>query len=302
MKDQKLLPENLTAWIVILSGFVLLITFWWYPLIKTFLLGFKQAGLGFQEEPWVGFKHYKTMATSPLFAKVILNTLYLAILIVPAQIVVGLAVSTIIYETKNSKFQKFGILSFYLPFVLPIIAVGILWRFLYHPSHFGAFNSILAKLGLGPFRWLNDPKLALTSIGLMTVWKRAGYVILIYFAGLQGIPSAYYEAADIDGANALQKFFKITLPLLSSSTLFVAITTTISAFMTFEAVYIMTYAPMGARGGPVNSTKVMVFHIFNSAFTNNKMGYGSAVATVLFFMILGVTLVQFKYMRQKFEY
>jgi len=155
---------------------------------------------------------------------------------------------------------------------------------------------------LGPFRWLEDPKLALTSIGLITIWKRAGYVILIYFAGLQGIPSAYYDAADIDGANAWQKFFKITLPLLSSSTLFVAITTTISAFMTFEAVYIMTYAPMGGRGGPVNSTKVMVFHIFNSAFTNNNMGYGSAAATVLFFMILGITLVQFKYIRQRFEY
>jgi multiple sugar transport system permease protein len=301
-KGSKILPENLTALIVILLGLGFLGLFWWYPLIKTFLLAFKRAGLGHPEEPWVGLAHFKALLSAEVFGKVVLNTLYLAVVIVPAQIVLGLGVSTVIDNTKNAAFQKIGIISFYIPYVLPIVAIGILWKFLYHPSRFGIFNFVLSRLGLEMVRWLEDPKMALTSIAIMSVWQRAGYVILIYFAGLQGIPSMFYEAADIDGASGWQKFRQITLPLLSSTTLFVVITTTISAFMTFESIYVMTLTAQGGRGGPANATNVMLYYVFNNAFENNRMGYASAAATVLFLMILFVTLLQFRYMRRRFEY
>jgi ABC-type sugar transport system permease subunit len=157
-------------------------------------------------------------------------------------------------------------------------------------------------LGIGVLRWLEDPKLALTSVAIMRIWQRAGYVILIYLAGLQSIPRIYYDAADIDGASGWQKFRRITLPLLSSTTLFVVVTTTISAFMTFESIYVMTLTAQGGRGGPANATNVMLFYVFNNAFENNRMGYASAAATILFLMILGVTLLQFRYIRQRFEY
>jgi ABC-type sugar transport system permease subunit len=302
LKGLRFFPETRTALIVILLGLAFLGLFWWYPLIKTLLLGFKRAGLGYPEEPWVGLSHYKKLFTSLVFRKVVINTFYLSVVIVPAQIVLGLLISSIIFRTKKVVFQRIGILSFYTPYVLPIVAIGILWKFLYHPSRFGIFNFLLSLLGIGALRWLEDPKLALTSIALMQVWQRAGYVILIYFAGLHSIPSMYYEAADIDGATAWRKFWSITLPLLSSTTLFVVVTTTISAFMTFESIYIMTLTAQGGRGGPANATNVMLYYVFNNAFDNNRMGYASAAATILFLMILGVTLIQFRYLRQRFEY
>lgn len=302
MKDMKLLPENKTALGVIIMGLGFLILFWWYPLIKTFILGFKLAGLGHLKEPWVGLAHYRELFSSKIFGKVVVNTLYFTALIVPAQIILGLGVSTMIDKTKKAVFQKFGILSFYTPYVLPIVAIGILWKFLYHPSHFGIFNFLLGKIGVEVIRWLEDPKLALSSIAIMQVWQRAGYVILLYFAGLQAIPRIFYEAAEIDGASTWQKFRRITLPLLTPATLFVVVTSTISAFMTFEAIYIMTLTAQGGRGGPINSTNVMLYYVYYNAFENNRMGYASATATILFLMILGVTLLQFKFIRQKFEY
>jgi len=303
MKNVRLLPENKTALAVIIIGLLFLILFWWYPLIRTFMLGFQLAGLGRLKESWIGLAHYRTLFSSKVFGKVVLNTLYFAALIVPVQIIVGLAVSTMIDKIKNTAFQRLGLLSFYTPYILPIVAIGILWKFLYHPSRFGIFNFLLSKVGMKEIiRWLEDPKLALTSIGIMQIWQRVGYVILLYFAGLQAIPRIFYEAAEIDGASAWQKFRAITLPLLTPATLFVVVTSTISAFMTFEAVYIMTLTAQGGRGGPINSTNVMLYYIYFNAFDNNRMGYASAAATILFLMILGVTLLQFKFIRQKFEY
>jgi len=303
MRGVRLLPENKTALAVIIIGLVFLVLFWWYPLIKTFILGFKLAGLGHPEEPWIGLAHYNELFHSKIFRKVVVNTLYFTALVVPAQIVLGLVVSTMLDKMKNVVFQRLGILSFYTPYILPIVAIGILWKFLYHPSHFGIFNFLLGKIGVrGVIRWLEDPKTALTSIAIMQVWQRVGYVILLYFAGLQGIPRIFYEVAEIDGAGTWQKFRRITLPLLTPTTLFVVVTSTISAFMTFEAIYIMTLTAQGGRGGPANSTNVMLYYVYHSAFENNRMGYASAVATVLFLMILGVTLLQFKFIRQKFEY
>ena len=303
MKNVRLLPENKTALAVIIVGLAFLILFWWYPLIKTFILGFQLASLSGVKESWIGLAHYRALFSSKVFRKVVLNTLYFAALIVPAQIVVGLAVSTMIDKIKNVAFQRLGLLSFYAPYILPIVAIGILWKFLYHPSRFGIFNFLLSKVGVHEIiRWLDDPKLALTSIGIMQIWQRVGYVILLYFAGLQAIPRIFYEAAEIDGASAWQKFRAITLPLLTPATLFVVVTSTISAFMTFEAVYIMTLTAQAGRGGPINSTNVMLYYIYFNAFDNNRIGYASAAATILFLMILGVTLLQFKFIRQKFEY
>ncbi len=285
-------------------GFAFLILFWWYPLIQTFILGFRSADFSrLRESSWVGLAQYRALFSNKVFRKVVLNTLYFAALIVPTQIVVGLAVSVMIDKIKSRAFQRLGLLSFYIPYILPIVAIGILWKFLYHPSRFGIFNFLLIEAGMKePTRWLEDPQLALTSIGIMQIWQRVGYVILLYFAGLQTIPRIFYEAAEIDGANAWQRFRAITLPLLTPTTLFVAVTSTISAFMTFEAVYIMTLTAQAGRGGPINSTNVMLYYIYFNAFDNNRMGYASAAAIILFFMILGVTLLQFKFIRQKFEY
>ncbi|MCK4418528.1 sugar ABC transporter permease, partial [Candidatus Aerophobetes bacterium] len=139
MKDWRVFPENKTALAVIAIGFAFLILFWWYPLSKTFILAFKEASLGSLEEPWVGLAHYRKLFSSKLFRTVVLNTLYFAGFTVPAQILLGLGVSSMIDRIKNVALKRLGILSFYIPYVLPIVAIGILWKFLYHPSRFGIF-------------------------------------------------------------------------------------------------------------------------------------------------------------------
>ena len=164
------------------------------------------------------------------------------------------------------------------------------------------FNFLLSKIGLEGLRWLEDPRIALPSIAMMVVWKRIGYVIGLYVAGLQAIPKVFHEAAEIDGANAWHKFRAITLPLLSSTTLFILVTSTINAFMMFEPTYIMTWQESAGRGGPDNATNVIMYYIYSSAFGNDRMGYASAAATVLFFMIIGVTFLQFRLIRTRFEY
>lgn len=302
MNDMKLLPEDKTALLVVLIGMAVLIWWWWYPVTRTFILGFKQAGLMYLEEPWIGLVHYKELFSSKIFKKVITNTLYFVALTVPAQMVLGLAISTTIDKIKNAAFRRLNILFFYAPYVLPIVAIGIVWKFLYHPSDFGMFNFLLSKIGLKGLRWLQDARIALPSIAIMVIWKRVGYIIILYLAGLQAIPKVFYEAAEIDGANAWHKFRTITLPLLSSTTLFVVVTSTINAFMMFEATYIMTFTESAGRGGPDNATNVMMYYIYSNAFGNDRMGYASAAATILFLMVMGVTFLQFRFIRTRFEY
>lgn len=171
------------------------------------------------KEPEFRKIHYvcKELFTTPVFGRVIRNTLYLVVVILPVQIVLGLAVSSVINGTRQVLFQRVGILCFYAPYVPPIVAIGILWKFLYHPSNFGIFNFLLSKVGIEVLRWLEDPKPALTSIAIMRIRQRACYVILIYFAGLQSIPKIYYEAADIDGCSPFGIYRCIAIPLLKTN-------------------------------------------------------------------------------------
>lgn len=298
----KFLPKDKTALLVVLIGMGMLIWWWWYPVIRVFILGFKQAGLMYLEETWLGLDHFKELVSAKIFRKVITNTLYYALLTVPAQMVLGLLISMSIDKIKNKAFRRTSVLSFYAPYVLPIVAVGIVWKFLYHPSGFGMFNFLLGKIGLKGIAWLQDYRTALPAIAIMAVWKRVGYVIILYLAGLQAIPKVYYEAAEIDGVNVWRKFRSITLPLLSSTTLFVIVTSTINAFLMFEPTYIMTLTESAGRGGPNNATNVMMYYVYSNAFGNDRLGYASAAVTILFFMVLGVTFLQFRFIRTRFEY
>jgi multiple sugar transport system permease protein len=298
----KFLPKDKTALLVVLIGMGMMIWWWWYPVIRVFILGFKQAGLMYLEETWLGLDNFKELFNSKIFKKVIANTLYYTLLTVPAQMVLGLLISMSIDKIRNRVFRRTSVLSFYAPYVLPIVAVGIVWKFLYHPSGFGMFNFLLGKIGAKEISWLQDSRTALPAIAIMVVWKRVGYVIILYLAGLQAIPKVYYEAAEIDGANVWRKFRSITLPLLSSTTLFIIVTSTINAFLMFEPTYIMTLTESAGRGGPDNATNVMMYYVYSNAFGNDRLGYASAAVTILFFMVLGVTFLQFRFIRTRFEY
>jgi multiple sugar transport system permease protein len=179
---------------------------------------------------------------------------------------------------------------YFAPFVTTLVAVAIVWRYLYH-TRYGLLNYVLGMVGIGPIDWLGDPTWAMPAIILMAVWKNFGYNMLIFIAGLQSIPEELYEAARIDGADALRRFWYITLPSLGPTMLFVAVITMIGYFQLFVEPYVMT------GGGPLRSTTSMVLLMYEEGFRWWRMGYAASVAFVLFIVILIATLVQLRLQR-----
>ncbi|KUG26325.1 n-acetyl-d-glucosamine abc transport system, permease protein 1 [hydrocarbon metagenome] len=190
-------------------------------------------------------------------------------------------------NSKLVKFKPIFRLTYFIPVVTTLVAVAIVWRFIYHPR-FGILNYFLEFFGINPIDWLGDPNWSMPAIILMAVWKNFGYNMIIFIAGLQNIPEDLYEAATIDGANGWQKFKKITLPMLAPTTLFVSIITMIGFFQLFAEPYVMT------QGGPLNSTLSIVQYMYQEGFRWWNMGYSAAIAFVLFFIIFIGTLIQFK--------
>jgi multiple sugar transport system permease protein len=177
--------------------------------------------------------------------------------------------------------------AYFLPVVSSTVAVALVWSWIY-AKDFGLLNFFLRQIGAEPVGWLSSTTWAMPAVIIMAVWGNLGAGIIIFLAGLQAIPESYYEAAEIDGADRLNKFFRITVPLITPSLFFYFIITMIDAFQAFEAIYVMT------RGGPVNSTTTMVYYIYRNGFRNFKMGYASSQAIVLFVVIMVLTLVYWR--------
>jgi multiple sugar transport system permease protein len=184
--------------------------------------------------------------------------------------------------------------AFFMPAVTSTIAVAVVWSWVFDPQY-GIINQALAVFGITGPGWLNDSQWALPAIIIMSIWKNAGYHMVIFLAGLQDIPESYYEAAAIDGASSWQKFRNITWPLLTPTTGFVLITNVIFSFQVFGPVYVMT------SGGPMRATSVVVYYLYKRAFQFREMGYASAIAWVLFLIILVLTVLQFRYTRKGVE-
>jgi multiple sugar transport system permease protein len=204
-------------------------------------------------------------------------------LFVKVAVQVPLALGLAMLVEKNIRGVVVVRAAIYLPVVTSYVVVSTLWRVMYNPN-IGFINGAMRMIGMRPVEFLLDPRLALLAVTAMTIWKDVGFTAIIFLAGLQGIPLAYYEAAAVDGARALQQFWYITLPLLKRITLFVLITTTIGAFQIYTPVYIMT------QGGPMGRTKVITYYIYQRAFLFYEMGYASALAVLLLLLILVLSL------------
>mgnify|MGYP000536501055 CR=1 FL=1 len=235
---------------------------------------------------FVGFKNYIELFKHPLFWKALGNTAYFVFIGGPLSIFVSLMAALLI-NSKMLKFKSFFRLAYFLPVVTTLVAIAIVWRYVYHPE-FGLMNYFLRIFGIKPVDWLGDPRFAMPAIILMAVWKNFGYNMIIFTAGLQNIPGELYEASWIDGANKWKQFIHVTLPLLSPTTLFVSITTMIGYFQLFAEPYVMT------QGGPLNSTLSIVLLMYNEGFKWWKMGYSASIAFTLFFIVLIITLIQLK--------
>lgn len=238
---------------------------------------------------FVGLRNYSTLLQDPVFWQALGNTLYFVLIGGPLSVFTSLGAAMLV-SSRLVRFKAFFRSAFFLPVVTTLVAVAVVWRYLYHPSA-GLLNYGLGLVGINPIDWLGDPDWAMPAIILMAVWKNFGYNMVIFIAGLQSIPSHLYEAAVIDGANGWQQFIHVTLPMLAPTFLFVAVITMIGYFQLFAEPYVMT------QGGPSNATLSVVLLMYQEGFRWWNIGYASALAFVLFVIILAGTLIQLRLRR-----
>ncbi|MCW2642272.1 MAG: sugar transporter permease, partial [Dactylosporangium sp.] len=231
---------------------------------------------------WTGLDNYRSILTDPTFGRSLLVSASFVLLVIPVQVVLGLFMALLLHRRLPGSVVFRTI--FALPWITAPLALGVVWRWVFDPSD-GALNALIGRR----VEWLTSPTLALPSVAAVSVWMHVGYVGLFYLAGLSGIPEQYHEAARIDGANAWQTFWRVTLPLLRPTTFFVLTTNIITTFQTFDTVYAMT------QGGPAGRTEVVASAIYKEAFTSFRMGRASAMSVVLFVLLVAVTLAQQQY-------
>ena len=282
------------AYFFLTPALLAIFIFFLLPVLAAFVMSFTDFDIyslgNFRYVQFVGFKNYLQILNDPLFWQALKNTFYFVIAGGPLSIAVSLG-AAILLNSKLVKYKGFFRLVYFMPVVTTLVAVSVLWRFIYHPK-FGILNYLLSFIGIKGIDWLGDPNWAMPAIIFMAVWKNFGYNMIIFIAGLQNIPEDLYEAASIEGASAWQQFKNITLPMLAPTTLFITIITMIGYFQLFAEPYVMT------QGGPLNSTLSIVLYMYQEGFRWWNMGYSSALAFILFFIILIVSLIQLKVQKE----
>jgi multiple sugar transport system permease protein len=238
---------------------------------------------------FVGLRNYIDLVETPLFWTAIGNTLYFVVAGGPLSVAVSLGAALLV-NAKLTRAKSFFRAVYFVPVVTTLVAVAVIWRYLYDPR-FGLLNYALHFVGIGPIDWLGSRSWAMPAIILMTVWKNFGYNMLIFVAGLQAIPQDLYDAALVDGASAVQRFWHVTVPMLGPTFLFVAVTTMIGYTQLFAEPYVMT------QGGPLHATYSIVLYMYEEGFRWWHLGYAASIAFVLFGMVLAGTLIQMRLRR-----
>ena len=272
--------DKLSATLFLLPAICGALIFIILPILFSFYLSFTQWDLISPIE-FVGIKNYLELFTSKEFYKILGNTVIYAITTTIFGVIIPLFLANILNtKLRGSEFFK---TVYFLPFITPMIVLAIVWAWIFDPN-IGLMNHIIKA----NINWLFDTKWAMIAVLIVSVWKLIGYNMVIFLAGLTVIDSNLYEAAKIDGANYIQTFFRITIPQLSPTIFFVITITTISSFQVFDLIYLMT------QGGPLDSTNVLVYRFYQSAFEHFNIGEASAIAYILFIIIFALTIVQFK--------
>jgi multiple sugar transport system permease protein len=239
---------------------------------------------------FIGLENYRQLLQTELFWKALRNTLYFVALGGPLSVAASLG-AALLLESKLVRFKTLWRTVFFAPVVTTLVAVAIVWRYLYH-TRYGLINHGLQLLHIQPIDWMGDPRWAMPAIILLAVWKNFGYNMVIFMAGLQSIPPELYEAAEVDGASPARRFWHVTLPMLGPTFLFVGVTTMIGFFQLFAEPYVMT------QGGPLSSTYSLVMLMYEHGFKWWQLGKASSIALVLFFITLAATLVQLRMQRR----
>jgi multiple sugar transport system permease protein len=276
--------EELIAYAFILPSFLGFFVFLVVPMFFSLGISFYDWEL-LTPPRFTGIANFQALLTDRVFGGVVVNTIYYTLGLVPLNLVISLGLA--VWLNTRLRGLTFYRSAFFVPVVTVTVAVALIWRWMYEPR-FGIIDAALRAVGLPAPLWLGDESWALPAIIIMSVWKGFGYNMVLFLAGLQGIPVTIYEAAMIDGASAWQRFWRITLPLLSPTVFLAVVLTVISSFQVFDQAYVMT------NGGPANATNTIVLYIYQNGFQYFRMGYASAIAWVLFGFIFVFTLAQMR--------
>jgi len=282
----------IVLWLVPILG--LLFVFSVLPIVGSFFLSFFQYEM-LQPLKFVGLGNYIYAFTrDAVFLTTLTNTFYYALLSVVVGMTLSLMAAQFIFT--RPRLQSFFRSTYFLPVITPMVAIAIVWRFILQPSQFGFLNGLLGYVGVRAQPWLTSAVRVIPSLVIIGIWSGLGYNMVLFLAGLAGIPSTFYEAARLDGATSWGMFWKITWPLLSPTVLFTTVTASIGALQIFGIPYIMT------RGGPENASRMVVMWIQETGFKQFRMGYASALAYIFFLIILVLTLVELRYLRTQWSY
>ena len=277
--------NTLTALSFIAPNFIGFFLFTLVPVVFSLILAFMEWD-SFRSPEFVGMKNFSKMLGDDTFWISLKITFLYTIGVVPLTLVCSLGLAILL--NKKVRGMKFFRTAFFFPYVTSLVAIAVVWNMLFHPT-MGPINQFLKFFIENPPGWTSSSDWALTAIIIVSVWRGMGYYMILYLAGLQSVPKELYEAASIDGANKWHQFRNVTLPSLRPTTFFVSIMLVINCFKIFDLVQVMT------AGGPGRATNVLVYQIYNEAFVKFNFGYASAIAMVLFVIVLGITVIQFKW-------
>lgn len=286
------LSRRTIPYLFLLPSFALLIVFSFIPFFQGLYFSLTDYPL-LQSPRFVGLDNFARLFRDPLFLASLSNTLVYMTATVALRVVIGLLLAVALNGPLRGRVAFRAI--FYLPVIAPLVTVSVIWRIIFD-TYSGVLNAGLDLFGIPPIPWLTSTSWAMAAVIIMSVWKTFGWNIVIFLAGLQGIPQQLYEAAAIDGASKIRTFLHITLPLLKPTILLAVVTSTISASQVFDQVYVMT------GGGPGYSTMTLGQMVYTAGFQNYEMGYASAVSVVLLLISLVLTLIQFKFLGQEVKY
>jgi multiple sugar transport system permease protein len=277
--------ESITGWAFVTPASVIILLFGAVPIVWSLVMSFQRNNLLSPDTPFVGLSNYRHLVHDPAVLSATEHTIVYTVLFVPGTMLVGLFLA--VAMNRDLKFIWFYRTAAYATMAISTISEALVFIWLFDPS-FGIVNYFFSVVGLPQQQFLNNPSQALGVIVVMTIWGWTGFAVVIYLAALQGVPKELTEAAAIDGAGRWSIFRRVTLPLLSPASLFLAVWLTINALQLFDEVYLST------QGGPLGATTVLVYYLYKEAFVNFSFGYASAIAYMLFIVILVATAIQFR--------
>lgn len=279
--------HTFVPWLYLLPALLLVGVFVYYPVVDNVRLSLFSWNAFSPQDTWVGLANYQKLLSDPVFWSGLVNNTAYAVVSVAVQVGLGLVIAAVLEETLIRRFRVFFRTVYFIPSVISITVVGLLFQMLYDPQ-MGLIDQFLGFIGHSEWghAWLGEAGTAIWSIIAMSQWQSVGYIALLFVVAIQKIPRDLYEAAAIDGANRLRAFWHVTVPLLREMTLLALIITISGAYMVFNEVMVTT------QGGPNNASQVLATWLYQSAFMNDEMGYASAIATVIFIITFAIAVVQ----------